>query len=320
MKRLRVIFAGSSHFSKIHLLNLLKFSNKRLIHIVGILSTPDRPSGRGLFMEPNSIKKISEELRIDCIQPNFLNDEFVYDWIFSKKVDIIIVAQYRLIFPEEILKRIPFGVWNIHCSLLPRWRGPSPIQYAILTGDERTGVSIVQMDSRIDTGDIIYQSCCLIDKGETFSSLYRKLVKVSLFSIMRSIELLRKEKIVLKKQNESLATYSKKINKEMAKISWSSSTSLDLERKIRAFQFWPVSYFEVNQETIKVLQAELVENYFDHALPGTIVRIERNGTIVSAKEGFLKILKMRKSGRKTVSSFEFKNYHLPWYQEGTLLK
>ncbi|WP_197538471.1 methionyl-tRNA formyltransferase, partial [Candidatus Riesia pediculischaeffi] len=269
MKKLRIIFAGSSYFSEMHLMNFLKLSKKKLIKIVGILTTCDKPSGRGYRISFNPVKKVAKQYKIDCIQSNTLHSEAIYDWIVSKKSDIIMVAQYSLIFPKEILEVPRFGVWNIHCSLLPRWRGPSPIQYSILHGDKTSGVSIVQMDVGVDTGKIVRQSCCSISEKETFSSLYYKLSKISRSLVLESLKILLEGKINLKDQDEGIATYSKKIDKNMSKISWSSS-ALDIDRGVRAFQIWPISYFEVSQEVVKVLQTDVIQEYVD-CDPGTIL-------------------------------------------------
>nr|BET44782.1 MAG: methionyl-tRNA formyltransferase [Candidatus Aschnera chinzeii] len=303
LKKLRIIFAGTPDFAAQHLLYLLQYKEK--YKIVGILTQPDKPSGRGKKIIFNPVKILALKYFIPILQPSTLNALEVYWWIKKHSVDIMIVIAYGLIVPKMILNMIPLGCINIHCSLLPRWRGASPVQRAILAGDQNTGITIIQMNEYLDAGDILYQLNCEISLNDTSASVYQKLLRLGLIAIYHTLELLILGKLKPKKQEDNNLIYATKIKKYEAYINWDSS-AINIERSIRAFIPWPVSFFIINDKIIKIWNANVTYKN-TNAMPGTILYTNKQGIGIATAEGVLNIIELQMEGKRIMTINDFLN-------------
>ena len=279
---LRIIFAGTPDFAARHLQALIQSEHQ----IVGVYSQPDRPAGRGKKLKASEVKELALEHNLPVFQPQSLKNDEALAELTSLNADIMIVVAYGLILPKAILEAPRLGCLNVHGSILPRWRGAAPIQRAIWAGDEQTGVTIMQMDEGLDTGDMLHISRCPISTTETSASLYTK-----------------------------LANYAKKLSKEEANIDWSMS-ALQIERNIRSFNPWPVCFTQMGGQTVKIYQAQVVQQLGD---PGQILSSDKNGVVVACGEHALCITQLQPQGKKPMAINDFLNGRSDWVTPGTIL-
>ncbi|MBK4764849.1 MAG: methionyl-tRNA formyltransferase [Pantoea sp. Brub] len=313
---LKIIFAGTSNFAVEHFNILLNSKHK----IVGVLTKFKKPSSNKRKIIPNQIKNIAEKNNIQIFQPDlfFFNIKETEKLIDSYKIDLIIVVSYGIIFPKNIINLPKLGCINIHASLLPKWRGPAPIQRSLLAGDTKTGITIIQMDDRIDTGDILYQKSCNISVSETSNTLCDKLAKLGAEGLLKTLSKIISNEIYPKKQKQLLNNnYANKIKKEEARINW-GIPAIDLERRIRAFNPWPISFFKINNEWIKVWQANVVKHI--DKTPGTIIQVNKQGIQIATIDGILNLVYLQPSGRRIMSAQDLLNSRKEWFQVGAILK
>ncbi|XBC37586.1 MAG: methionyl-tRNA formyltransferase [Buchnera aphidicola (Meitanaphis microgallis)] len=301
-KSLKIIFSGTQNFSAQHLKQLIYTKH----NIVGVLTKPDLPSGRGKLIVESPVKKIAKEHIIPVFQPKTLEDKKIYTQLYELNADIMIVVAYGLIIPKKILNMFSMGCINVHASLLPRWRGATPIQSAILYGDSITGVTIIQMDEGIDTGKILCSISCNIEKTDTSQSLHTKLSKIGCKAILLVLHNLKFNKYNSIIQSK-LTTYSKKINKQDAQLNWSQDAT-KLEKCIRAFNPWPVSFFKIQNVQIKVWAATVIMqcNQNKHEL-GKIILINKHGLQIQTKNNILNITKVQLPGKKIMHAYNLIN-------------
>ncbi|NMB43570.1 MAG: methionyl-tRNA formyltransferase [Clostridiales bacterium] len=279
-------------------------------NILAAVTQPDRPVGRGKKIKYSPVKELALEHNIPVLQPNKARDEEFISELESYNPDIIVVAAYGQILPEGIINLPKFGCINVHTSLLPKYRGASPIQWAIMNGDEKTGVTIMHMDTTLDTGDIIIQEEVIIDKKETAASLHDKLALCGGDLVIEAIKLMEEGKAPRIKQDDSMATYVKTIDKSEGKIDFSDS-SIVIERKIRGLNPWPSAYTFLNGQNLKVWDAEVLEEEIKDSLknkqasPGQIVDVSDNGLIVNTGHGYLNLLEIQLAGKKRMKVADF---------------
>ncbi|MGP1923827.1 MAG: methionyl-tRNA formyltransferase [Arsenophonus sp. NEOnobi-MAG3] len=312
---LRIIFAGTPDFAAQHLGALLNIKDK--YQIVGILTQPDKPAGRGQKLTSSPVKMLAEEKNIPVFQSTSLKTAESQCWIKNQHADVMVVVAYGLILPENVLNMLPMGCINVHASLLPRWRGASPIQRSILAGDKETGITIMQMDNCLDTGDILYKVSCPIELKDTSVTLYQKLAKLSPIALLHTLYLLTSGQAKPKKQNNIFANYSKKLSKDEALIDWRLSAE-QIERCIRAFNPWPISYFIVADQPIKVWYAEVIYRDIE-ASPGTILSADKRGIKVATAKGILNILKIQPACKKIMLASDFLNSSHGWFIPGRII-
>ncbi|MFK5984266.1 MAG: methionyl-tRNA formyltransferase, partial [Pseudomonadota bacterium] len=234
---MNIIFAGTPVFAATTLNDLLNSQH----NIVAVYTQPDRPSGRGRKLTPGPVKKLAQEYDIQVLQP--LNLKLAEDQQILKSfnADIMIVVAYGVILPEIVLTTPKYGCLNIHASLLPRWRGAAPIQRAILAGDKQSGVTIMQMDKGLDTGDMLTISQCDIEANDTASSLHDKLAQLGSIALLATLDKIQNNTLVATAQNNELAKYAHKIDKQEGKIDWTKN-AINIVRQIQAFNSWPVAF------------------------------------------------------------------------------
>lgn len=298
---MKIIFAGTPKFALPTLKALLSSSHQ----VCAVYTQPDRPAGRGQKLTPSPVKQFAVENKLAILQPESLRETSELEKIKQFTADVLIDVAYGMILPETILNAFRFGCFNIHPSLLPRWRGASPIQRAILAGDETTGVTIMQMDSGLDTGAIIKQISMPIENTDTTAVLYSKLAEIGAKLLLETLdELQQKGKINTSPQDNVNSTYAKKLTKEEAKIDWQQSAQ-QIDCMVRAFNPWPIAYSEIDGETIRIWQASpMLTTEKETALkssPGTIMHSDKYGIDVETGQGILRIEKLQLAGGKILS-------------------
>lgn len=310
---LRIIFAGTPDFAKRHLDALLLTNHK----IVGVFTQPDRPAGRGNKLMSSAVKLLAEKHKLPVFQPPSLQSKESQHLIACLNSDVMVVVAYGLLLPTTVLEMPYFGCINVHGSLLPRWRGAAPIQRALWAGDNETGISIMQMDLGLDSGDIIHKIICPIEAMDTSASLYVKLAEFGATGLINTLKKLATGTVQREAQDDAQVTYAKKLSRKEARLNWHLSTS-HLDRCIRAFNPWPVSYFIVNGQPIKVWQANvLVETV--HETPGTIVHADKHGIQVATANGILNLTQLQPAGKKIMSAQDLLNARREWFIPGNLL-
>nr|WP_208292115.1 MULTISPECIES: methionyl-tRNA formyltransferase [Providencia] len=310
---LKIIFAGTPDFAAKHLAALLETNHQ----IVGVLTRHDKPAGRGKKLTPSPVKVLAEEHQLPVFQPVSLRDAENQQWIKERNADLMIVVAYGLILPQAVLDIPRLGCLNVHGSLLPRWRGAAPIQRSIWAGDAETGVTIMQMDAGLDTGDMLYKAICPITPHDTSATLYEKLAITGPQALIHTVDMLSLGQCVPEKQDDSLANYAEKLSKEEARIDWQQDAS-HIERCIRAFNPWPMSHFTVEEQLIKVWQAEVISGTHNKQ-PGTIISADKKGISIATGNGILNITQLQPPGKKAMSAQDILNSRREWFTPEQIL-
>lgn len=310
---LRIIFAGTPDFAARHLDALLSSDHQ----IVGVFTQPDRPAGRGKKLMPSPVKVLAEEKGLPVFQPVSLRPQDNQQLVADLNADVMVVVAYGLILPKAVLDMPRLGCINVHGSLLSRWRGAAPIQRSLWAGDAETGVTIMQMDVGLDTGDMLHKLACPITAQDTSATLYDKLAGLGPQGLIETLRQLATGTATPEVQDESRVTYAEKLSKEEARIDWSLSAS-QLERCIRAFNPWPMSWLEIDGQPVKIWQASVIDAPVS-AEPGTIIDISRQGIQVATSEGILNLESLQPAGKKAMSTQDLLNSRREWFVPGNRL-
>jgi methionyl-tRNA formyltransferase len=310
---LRIIFAGTPDFAARHLDALLSSEHQ----VVGVFTQPDRPAGRGKKLMPSPVKVLAEEKGVPVFQPGSLRPQENQQLVADLQADIMVVVAYGLILPKAVLDMPRLGCINVHGSLLPRWRGAAPIQRSLWAGDVQTGVTIMQMDVGLDTGDMLHKLSCPITADDTSGSLYDKLADLGPQGLLHTLTQLAAGTAKPEVQDEALVTYAEKLSKEEARVDWSLSAA-QLERCIRAFNPWPMSYIVIDEQPVKIWQASVI-NTPTNAAPGTILEANRQGIQVATGEGILNLLSLQPAGKKAMGVQDLLNSRREWFIPGNRL-
>lgn len=301
MTSLNIVFAGTPEFA-LPCLDALAGSKH---HLRAVYTQPDRPAGRGRKVQTSAVKDWAIAHAIPVAQPlNFKDDESVKA-LAALQPDVLIVIAYGLILPQKVLNIPKLGCINVHASLLPRWRGASPIQQAILYGDDQSGVTIMQMDAGMDTGDALYEVSCPIENHDTASTLHDKLAGLSAEPLLLTLDALVNGTAHPKPQDNSQATYAGKINKDDAAINWNQSAA-EIDRLIRAFNPWPIAFTHAGDVVMRVYQAN-IEPGLAPKSPGTILAIDKSGLLVATGQHNLRIERIQFPGGKVISIADWLN-------------
>lgn len=316
MRKLNIIFAGTPDFAATHLQALLNSHH----NVVAVYTQPDKPAGRGKKLQASPVKQLAIANDLPIYQPKSLKSVEAQQELQALNADVMVVVAYGLILPRAILDAPRLGCLNVHGSILPRWRGAAPIQRAIWAGDKETGVTIMQMDVGLDTGDMLHKVYTSIDENETSASLYQKLADIAPPALIEVLDNLESSKYPPEKQQEDQANYANKLSKEEAKLDW-NLTACQLERNIRAFNPAPMAFLTlmVNgvEERIRVYEAEVLPSI--NAKAGTILSVNKNGIEIATSEGVLKITCLQPSGKKPMSIADFLNGRGDWFKQGEML-
>ena len=308
---LRIVFAGTPDFAAKHLAAILQSEHQ----VVAVYSQPDRPAGRGKKLQASAVKQLALEHALPVYQPETLKTAEQQQSLAELNADVMVVVAYGLILPKAILDTPRYGCLNVHGSILPLWRGAAPIQRSIWAGDTHSGVTIMQMDEGLDTGDMLHIAKPPISPDDTSASLYAKLAELGPDALLHTLNHL--SDLSPEPQNDALATYAKKLSKEEAKLDWSLSAA-QLERNVRAFNPWPAAWFQLNQQPIKVWSA-IVEPETVKEEPGTIVSANKQGVKIATSDGLFVITQLQIPGKKPAAVVDVLNARSDWFELGLRL-
>lgn len=313
MQPLRIIFAGTPDFAAKHLTLLLESQHD----IVAVYTKEDTPSGRGKKLQASAVKTLALAHQLPVIQPASLRTEEAQQTLEQFNADIMIVVAYGLILPQVVLDTPRLGCINVHGSLLPKWRGAAPIQRAVWAGDQQSGVTIMQMDKGLDTGPMLFKASLDLDANETSETLYSRLADLGPSALVEAIDLLSQNKLTAEIQDEALATYAHKLSKAEAKIEWNDDAA-HIQRCIRAFNPWPVSYFQLNDMNVKVWQATS-SNALSEQPAGTIISADKKGIVVATAKGTITLLNLQFPGKKAMAINDILNSRKALFTPGNQL-
>ena len=303
---MKIIFAGTSEFA-IPALEALQNSQHE---ICAVYTQPDRPAGRGQKLTASPIKKLADSYNLPIYQPATLKDIDAQKQLRDLNADTLVNVAYGMILPEAVLNMFKFGCVNIHPSLLPRWRGAAPIQRAIMAGDKITGVTIMQMDIGLDTGDIYKQEILPIENTDTSEILFSKTAAIGAKLLLEVLAEIESGTAKITIQDDANSTYAKKITKEEGKINWHKNTQ-EIDCMIRAFNPWPIAYSEINNLTVRIWEATQVKDCELNLKisPGTIIQANKNGIDVATENGILHLIKIQLPGGKPLLAKDILNAH-----------
>ena len=303
MKSLKIIFAGTPDFAVPALAALIEIGHD----VALVLTQPDRPSGRGMKLKASPVKELALQNQIEVFQPETLKDLDVQSYIEAVKADVMIVAAYGLIIPTHVLQMPLLGCYNIHASLLPRWRGAAPIHRSLLAGDAETGVTIMEVVPALDAGAMILKGVLTIGARDTSQSLHDELAKIGAdLMVVAMKQLAEKGSLPATPQDESLVTYAAKLQKSEASIDWSQSADL-ISRQVRAFNPFPVAHAMLGGEVCRIWMATAVGSAVNET-PGKVLDV--GATIqVACGEGVLSIEELQSPGGKRLKARDFVTGH-----------
>ncbi len=316
---LRIIFAGTPEFAAKHLKALINSRHQ----VIAVYSQPDRPAGRGKKLTASPVKDVALANNIPVYQPVSLKAAEAQAELAELNADIMVVVAYGLILPKVVLDTPRLGCINVHASILPRWRGAAPIQRAIEAGDTETGVTIMQMDVGLDTGDMLIKATCPILALDTGESLHDRLIEIATPALLDALDQLQQGSINPTKQDDSLSNYAPKLSKEEAALNWNLSAQ-ELERKVRAFNPFPVSHTNLAKASddgrIRVWSAKAVQSNIANPIPGRIMQVTSEGLWIACADGQLILETLQLPGKKALTVNELLRGHPDLFAVGDQLE
>ena len=305
VKRLKIVFMGTPDFAVGALQAIIEAGHQ----VSAVVTQPDKPKGRGKELQMTPVKACAAAHNIPVFQPGKIKEPEAVEVLRSYEADIFVVAAFGPILSEEILSMPKYGCVNIHASLLPKYRGAGPIQWAIIDGEKKTGVTIMQMEKGLDTGDMLLQKEVEIDPKETGDSLHDKLAAAGAELIVEALPKIAAGQLTPRKQNDAESCYAKMLQKSMGRIDW-NLTADKLDCLIRGLISWPGASTTFRGKNLKIWEEEpVMEGDFSvsisESLPGTIVCVEKEAFYVQTKEGVLKVLSVQIEGKKRMAVKDF---------------
>ena len=296
---MKVIFMGTPDFSVGTLEALVEAGHEVCL----VVTQPDKPKGRGKEMQFTPVKEAAVKHGIEVYQPRKIREPECVEKLKQYNADIMVVVAFGQILPKEILEMTSYGCVNVHASLLPKYRGAAPIQWSIIDGEEVTGVTTMQMDEGLDTGDMLLKTEVPITKEETGESLHDKLAEAGAALCVETLAKLQEGSIVPEKQGESTTAYAKMLDKKLGNIDWSKS-AVEIERLVRGLNSWPSAYTHWKQKVMKIWKAEVVTDNSSKE-PGVVAKVEKDGFYVQTGDGLLKVLELQIPGKKRMDAGAF---------------
>lgn len=288
---LKIIYAGTPEFAVPALKALLQNGHQ----VVAVYTQPDRPAGRGRKLQASPVKSCALEHGVPVLQPENFKSAADLDHLAGLQADLMIVAAYGLLLPPAVLAAPRLGCVNIHASLLPRWRGASPIQQAILAGDSHSGVTLMKMEQGLDSGDMIVSRGIEIDAGWSAGDLHDRLAPLGADLLMENIDDIEDALAGARVQDETKVTYAPRLVKQQAEVDWEKSLT-QLLREVRAFNPWPVSYSAIDGQNLRLWRARAGEQEVAGE-PGAVVGHDSNGVYVKCGDGIMQITELQFAGR-----------------------
>jgi methionyl-tRNA formyltransferase len=303
---MRIVFAGTPEFAVPPLAALCASRHE----VVGVLTQPDRPAGRGRKLATSAVKNFALQQGLPIAQPQTLRSTEGRESLVHWQPDVLVVVAYGLILPGEVLSMPRFGCLNIHASLLPRWRGAAPIQRAILAGDEYTGVTLMQMDAGLDTGPMLLQRRVAIGADVDSAALHATLAQVGAEALLETLEGLETGTLAAQPQPSSGVTYAAKIDKAEARIDWQHD-AIEIARRVRAFRPWPIAETSQRGEQVRIHEAVVIGDAeagrAAGTVPGTLLGLRADRLLVACGRDCLGIGVLQRAGRRSVTAREFAN-------------
>ena len=296
---MKIVFMGTPDFAVGALETLVEAGHE----VVAVVTQPDKPKGRGKEMQQTPVKACALKHNIEVFQPVKIKTPDAVEVLRGYGADLFVVAAFGQILSKEILDMPKYGCVNIHASLLPKYRGAAPIQWAILDGEKETGVTIMQMNEGLDTGDMLTKVIVPIEDTDTGESLFDKLAEAGAKLLIETIPQIEAGSLKPEPQDDSLSTYAKMIKKEMGFIDWKKDAVV-LERLVRGMNSWPSAYTHFNGKTLKVWEAE-VEKGKHNAEPGTVVEVTKESIKVQTGQDLLVLKQIQLEGKKRMDAAAF---------------
>ena len=298
---LRIVFAGTPEFA---VPSLIAAASRN--EVVAVYTQPDRPAGRGRALTPSPVKLEALKRGLPVLQPETLKAEVSRDALRALQPDVMVVVAYGLLLPQAILDIPRYGCWNVHASLLPRWRGAAPIQRAIEAGDTQTGACLMQMEKGLDTGPVLLAQRMDIGPDETAGQLHDRLAQLGAQTLADGLGLLRAGmRPVPQPQSAEGATYARKLEKSEARLDWSQPADV-LARKVRAFDPWPIAEGDVAGEVVRIHRAVALDGVHT-ATPGTVLNAGRDGIDIACGSGALRLRVLQRAGGKAITAADYLN-------------
>ena len=292
---LRIIFMGTPEFAVPTLQALIDSPDE----VITVICQPDRKKGRGKKLSPPPVKILAEQAGIPVLQPTAIRTDDFLDTIRDLHPDLIVVTAYGRILPGSLLNLPPLGTINVHGSLLPKYRGAAPIQWAVIRGESETGVTIMQMDEGMDTGDILLPVTLPIAEDDTSGSLFDKLSKIGGKALVKAIKLLKEGKLPPIKQDDSLATEAPMLNKEMGHLDWNKDAH-ELHCLIRGLDPWPSAYGFLAEKRFRFFKPQVINGTVQEE-PGTLCRADKEGILIATGKNYLLIREIQPEGKKRMA-------------------
>ena len=297
---MKIIFMGTPDFAVGALEAIIKAGHEVQL----VVTQPDKAQGRSKELKPPAVKVCAMEHNLPVFQPERIKKEEAVSVLKQYDADLYVVAAFGQILSREILDLPKFGCINIHASLLPKYRGAAPIQWAVIDGEEKTGITIQQMNEGVDTGDILLQKEYYLEKDETGAGLFDRLCVLGAEAIVEAIEKIENGTVCPVKQDESLATHAKMLTKAMGEIDFSKD-AVEIERLIRGLNSWPSAYTFYKGKTMKIWQAQVVDGKEEEDNKGIIISKDKESFTVGCNKGGLRILEVQLEGKRRMSVKDF---------------
>ena len=298
---MKVIFMGTPEFSVGTLEALIEAGHEVALAV----TQPDKPKGRGGKMQYTPVKEAALKHGIPVFQPKKVREPECVEELKQYNADIIVVIAFGQILSKEILEMTPFGCVNVHASLLPKYRGAAPIQWAVIDGEEVSGVTTMQMDEGLDTGDMLLKTEIRLDEKETGGSLHDKLAAAGAELCVRTLKGLEEKTVVPKPQGESPTAYARMLDKKLGNIDWSRDAE-SIERLVRGLNPWPSAYTNWDGKVMKIWEARAEKRAAEAGgVPGTVISVEKDGFCVETGDGVLKVLALQIPGKKRMEADAF---------------
>lgn len=297
---MKVIFMGTPDFAVGTLEALVEAGHQ----ITMVVSQPDKPKGRGHSMQPTPVKEAALKHDLPIYQPVKIKGELAETYLEDIEADVIVVVAFGQIIPKRILEMKKYGCINVHASLLPKYRGAAPIQWAVINGEKESGVTIMQMDTGLDTGDMLAKVVVPLDEKETGGSLFDKLSAAGARLCVETLEKLERGEIVPEKQGESPTAYASMLTKEMGKIDWTKDAA-SIECLVRGLNPWPSAYTKLNGKTLKIWDCQVVPSGASEGTCGEILEVTKNSLVVRTGKGALAVRELQLEGKKRMDAGSF---------------